>query len=264
MSYEFRFELLAPSRARPASVLGGIKDCAQLHEEQLRSIQRLRGRVYLCDGAIRSHDVDGDGCFVMKRDEQSWHLLLKCRNDNTVGCARYLVHPSTVALDQLNVIQCAQTQGRLWSEKVRLAVSADLERVKRENLSYVEVGGWAIKQEWRGSRAAAEVLLASYALAPLWGGCLASCTATVRHQSSSILRRFGGTGFEVHGQEVLPYYDDQYSSTMELLRFDSRFPMQKFVPMINEVTERMAGVEITRHVVKKSQGHHDVSLDHLE
>jgi predicted GNAT family N-acyltransferase len=239
MLNNYRFRLLVPSQTHICTAFSDRVD-DQLYDKDLASIQRLRGRVYLKDEAIQPWELDGDGRFAMNGDEQSWHLLLKTDDDTTIGCARYLVHSNTIAPENLGIFQSSIAWHREWGAKVRLAVEADLKRAREHNLSYVEIGGWALCEKWRGTRAALEILTASYALAPLWGGCLASCTATVRHRSASILRRVGGSSFEVAGEALPPYDDPRYGCTMELLRFDSRSPAERFVPLINQLQTAMA------------------------
>jgi hypothetical protein len=122
----------------------------------------------------------------MRGDERSWHLLLKSDDDRTIGCARYLVHRNTVSLEKLKILRSSIAGHQEWGERVRVAIEIDLKRAREQNLSYVEIGGLAPCEEWRETRAALDILTASYALAPAWGGCLASCTATVRHGLASI------------------------------------------------------------------------------
>ncbi len=207
----------------------------QLYGHYLASMQRLRGRVYLKDNAIKPCDLDRDGRFHMHSDEQSWHLLLVDETNEVIGCAKYLVHSSSVPYHRLRISQSALARDLSWADRVRSAVEVDLKRAREEKLAYVEVGGWALAEEWRGTRAALEILVGSFALGQLWGGSLGSCTATVRHSSSSMLRRLGGASFELGG-EALPSYDDpEYGCTMELLRFDYRTPAQRFLPLIDQL-----------------------------
>src|SRR5947209_5381686 len=104
MRQNYRFQLLAPPRTRP--VFGRTKINQQLYDQHLASMQSLRGRVYLKDGAIQPWELDEDGRFPMRGDEQSWHFLLIDGEENTVGCARYLVHPNTVPFEMLRIAQC--------------------------------------------------------------------------------------------------------------------------------------------------------------
>lgn len=242
MRQNYRFQLLAPPQTR--SVFGRTKINEQLYDQHLASMQRLRGRVYLKDGAIQPWEVDEDGRFAMRGDEQSWHFILIDDEERTMGCARYLVHPNTVPFEMLRIAQCPLVRSSRWGARVRDAVEADLQRARQENLSYVEIGGWALSEEWRGTRAALEILVASYALAHLWGGCLGTCMATARHHSSSILRRIGGSSFNVAGESIPPYEDARYGCMMELLRFDSHSPAQRFLPLINQLRAKVGNATL--------------------
>jgi len=235
MQQNYRFQLLAPPQTRFSASFGRAKFNEQLHCQYLAALQSLRGRIYLKDGAIQPWELKEDGRFPMAGDDQSWHFLLIDEYERTIGCAKYLVHPSTVPFEMLRIYHSPIMRDEHWGGKVRKAVEADLQRARREDLAYVEVGGWALSEEWRGTRAALEILVASYALGHLWGGCLGSCTATVRHHSASILRRIGGSSFCLGDEPIPPYQDPRYGCTMELLRFDSRSPAKRFVPLIDQL-----------------------------
>jgi hypothetical protein len=68
---------------------------------------------------------------------------------------------------------------------VRAAVESDLQETQQQGFSYLELGGWALGEEWRGTRAALEILVGSYALSHLWGGCM-------------VLRRYGSAWLLLH------------------------------------------------------------------
>ena len=234
------FQILAPSIARPTNSFARLKSDKQSYNHLLASMQRLRARVYLKDGAIQPWEIDNDGRFHMPGDEQCWHLLLVDDAKEVVGCARYLVHDKNVRYENLRVSHSPLAKDASWGEKLRTAVDSDLQRARAEGLCYVEVGGWALAEEWRNTKAALEILVGSFALGELWGGCLGSCTATVRHGSSSILRRIGGTSLRI-GDEVVPPYDDpEYGCVMEVLRFDYRSPTKRFMPFINQLTATLS------------------------
>ena len=254
MQPNYRFQLLAPAQAPSGWALSRSRTNEQLYRQHLASMQALRGRVYLKDGAIQPWELDEQGRFPMRGDEQNWHFLLIDDKEETIGCARYLVHPNNVAFENLRVAHSPVIRMPRWGERVRRAVEADLERARAENLSYVEVGGWALSEQWRGTRAALEILVASFALGQLWGGALGSCMATVRHQSSSMLRRMGGSAFSIDGQPIPPYEDPNYGCTMELLRFDSRSPAKRFLPVINQLRMKVANTPVIRGVRKHVWG----------
>jgi hypothetical protein len=240
MGQNYRFQLLAPSHSRTNSSVGRTKVDDVTYRKHLSSMQKLRGRVYLKDGAIQPWELDEDGHFEMRGDDRSWHFILLDDSDQAIGCARYLLHSNTISYDRLRVSQSFLARSAEWAAKVRHAVESDLRTARSEGFSYVEIGGWALAEEWRNTKAALEILVASYALAGLWGGCLGSCTATVRHGSSSILRRIGGASMGVDGCTLPPYEDPQYGCFMELLKFDSRFPEPRFLPLINQLRTQLS------------------------
>jgi hypothetical protein len=250
MQQNYRFQLLAPPETPCGGAFGRPNINKQLYDHFLASVQRLRGRVYLKDGAIQESELDDERRFSMPGDKRSWHFLLVDSSQNVIGGARYLVHPHSVSFDQLRVRHSALANDPKWADKVRQAVENDLRVARQNNFSYVEIGGWALAEEWRGTRAALEILVASYALAHLWGGCLGACAATARHGSSSILRRIGGASFQVAGDALPAYEDPQYGCQMELLRFDCRTPSKRFVPLIAQLRGKLAGLSILRPAEK--------------
>lgn len=241
MGPNYRFQLLAPPQPS-VEPFGRTRINQQLHRHYLTEMQRLRGEVYLKDGAIQDCEMEEDGRFVMRGDEQGWHLLLVDDSKRVIGCARYLVHSNEVSYDALRISHSALAKDAEWGPRVRDAVESDLEIAREKDYSYVEIGGWALAEEWRGTRAALEILLGSYALAHLWGGCLGACTATVRHSSSSMLRRIGGSPLMAGGLELPAYNDPQYDCQMELLRFDCRTPGPRFAPLISQLRSKLSDV----------------------
>ena len=255
MHDNYRFQLLAPPDCRLKRKFGRPKIDEQLYRQHLDLMQRLRGRVYLTDGAICQWELDEQGRYRMRGDEQSWHLLLVNPLNDVVGCARYLVHSPYVSFEKLRISQSELANRPEWRDKVRGAVEADLCRARKDNLTYVEIGGWALSQEWRGTRAALEILVASFALANLWGGCIGACTATARHHSSSMLRKIGGASMQFQGEDLPPYDDPQYGCRMELLKFDYRTPNERFVPLINQLSSRLSSCSVlTRAAAPVWQG----------
>src|SRR5262249_37841124 len=152
MRLNYRFQILAPPQTPFSASLGGAKISEQLYYQYLASMQSLRGRVYLKDGAVQPWELKEDGRFPMPADEQSWHFLLIDDEENTIGCARYLVHPNTVPLEMLRIYRAPIMRDPVWGDKVRKAVESDLHCARREDLAFVEIGGWALSEEWRGTR----------------------------------------------------------------------------------------------------------------
>src|SRR6185437_13089647 len=111
----YRFELLNP-RVR-----------GEQYDRYMRSMQKLRAKVYLHDGAIQASQVTPDGRYCTPGDEESWHLLLVNDQEEVGGCVRYLLHPNTVEFSDLLLRHSSLAQDRVWGPRLRAAVAADLE-----------------------------------------------------------------------------------------------------------------------------------------
>jgi hypothetical protein len=122
------------------------------------------------------------------------------------------------------------------------AINLELARARTDGMGYAEVGGWAVAEEGRCTSEGLLLALAAYSLGRMLGGSLGMTTATVRHSSSTILRRLGGSPLEADGEMVKPYFDPRYQCWMELLRFDSRRPSPKYVDLIELLKEKLTDV----------------------
>jgi len=220
--------LLAPSTAHVPVSFARLDVDPVRHRQLLETAQRLRARSYLHDGAIEPWQVSKDGRFKQEGDEQSWHLLVLDSTGKVGGCARYRPHRADVAFSTLSVSKSAIAKAQDWGPKLRGAIQADLQQARQRGIGYVECGGWALADDLRCSTEAVRMALSMYALARICGGVLGVTTATTRHHSSDILRRIGGQSLKVGPLDVPPYYDPQYACEMEILRFDSSAPQQRF------------------------------------
>ena len=117
---------------------------------------------------------------------------------------------------------------------------------RRRNFHFVEVGGWALADAYRGTKAALETLLASYALSQLFGGCISTCTATVRHGSSAILRKIGAYPLSHLDQPMPVYMDPEYGCDMEVLCFDSQIMESRFASLVGEIKADIIATPIIR------------------
>ncbi len=166
-------------------------------------MQRLRGRLYLEDKAIRAAALTLDGRHVLPDDDRSWHLLTLDSEGAVVGCARYLLHGRGVRFDALKVSRC------LWAmlphgAPLRLAVESELAIAQAAGLAYLEVGGWAMDRSIRCTTECLRSVLTTFAWSRTIGGALGIATATERNGSASILQRLGGQPLQWEGSELPP------------------------------------------------------------
>jgi len=207
-------------------------------------MQKMRGRIYLEEGAITKHQLDANGRHHSPADTDSWHLLTLNEHGSVSGCVRYREHLSSVSFQELGVKNSALAECGQWGTKFRAAVESDLEVARRRKVSVVEVGGWALAKERRCTGEALRTALAMYALAQILGDCVGMATATVRNRAASILRRIGGQDLEHGGETLPPYYDPQYKCRMEILRFTARTPNPKYWRWIDQIAADLLEVPV--------------------
>ena len=214
------------------------------HARLLGEVQRVRGGVYLADGAVRASQLTPDGRHVQPSDHDSWHLLVVAGNGAVQGCARYRHLTGNVGFDDLGVRESWLARCEQWGLSLRAAVESEIVQARRRGMAFAEVGGWAIVPEKRHTAEALRMAMATYSLAQILGGCVGISTATERHSSSSILRRIGGRSLEHRGEELPPYYDPQYRCRMEVLRFDSSQPDASCSKWVDQLSKRLADVSV--------------------
>lgn len=234
-----KFVLLAPKGAEVHPAFRNVNCEVGRYSEYLASMQTLRGRLYLEDGAIEPSDLSSDFRHVVPADRHSWHLLAVNRDGEISGFARYRPYSQAVSFDQLGVQHSSLAHCDEWSHKLRAAVESEIATAFARDMSYSEVGGWGLTEELRCTTAAIRIALATYALARIHGGSISIGTATLRHCSASILARIGGRQVCFNGVELPQYYDPQYKCMMRILRFDSDAPNPRYEPWIEAIREQL-------------------------
>lgn len=239
-----RFVLVAPPDAGLPQVFNRVSEDAARHAGLIDRLQRLRGNVYLEDGAVHAGELSADGRHLTPEDNRSWHLLMLNEQGGVNACAWYMQHEPPVSVQQLRVKNCALGMNPLWRDQLFSAVNQEITRASGSGLRYAEVGGWAVSKDTRCTSEGLLLALGAYSLGRLFGGALGLTTATVRHSSSTILRRLGGKSLEVNGRPIPTYFDSRYGCDMELLRFDSRAPNPKYTGLIDLLKDQLAATEV--------------------
>ena len=222
-----QFVVLPPSTHSVSKPFRSIEVNNRRYDDLLAEMQRFRGKVYADDGAIRTDELTSDGRHKVAIDDYSWHVLSLDRDGKICACLRYLEESFATNFDDLWVRHAAVADSPL-SWQFRQAVEREMSYARRMQLGFGEVGGWAVAEEHRGSLEPLRIILATYGLLGLLGGCMGVATATFRHHSTTILRRIGLASLCSDGAELPPYFDPYYGCQMEVLRFDSRFPNPKY------------------------------------
>jgi len=238
-----RLVLLAPSGRPTTTSFHNVQLAPDLHHDMLASMQRLRGAIYLEDGAIRPDQLI-DGRHVLDIDAGSWHLLVVDNENRVNGCMRYREYSNKVAFADLGVSSSALADRREWNYKLKKAVESEIALSRSLDLPFMEIGGWALHEEVRGTTEALRMALASYSLVRLLGGGVAISTVTRRNGSASILRRLGGRPLQHEQTEVPAYYEPHYDCEMEVLKFYSWAPNQRYDVWIEELKREIRSIPV--------------------
>lgn len=240
-----RLVLLSPGGVEIPTHFANVTYDTRQHRRLVREVQRLRGSVYLSEGNVRREQLSHDGLHETPEDARSWHLVMTDRQGHVTSCAWYLQHENTATLQELRIRHCPlATPDSQWREPLIGAVQSELARARRDRLRYAEVGGWAVAKERRCTSEGLLLALGAYGLCRILGGALGLTTANVKHSSSSILRRLGGSYLKFQGTPIPAYYDHRYNADIELLRFDSRAPATKYRGLIEVLQDRLAIVPV--------------------
>jgi hypothetical protein len=210
------------------------------HDRLLAGMQRLRGRVYLDDGAISREELTPDGRHQLDTDPKCWHVLSVDRQDNVTACLRYLDERDASTFRGLWVSHAALARCPRDGWKLRVAVEIGRQRARALRLGFGSVGGWAVAKDQRRTMEPVAIILATYGLLELLGGCVGVATATFRHHSAGILRKIGLGPLIWGGDALPPYFDPQYGCEMEILQFDSRYPSPKYRGAVTEFSAALS------------------------
>jgi hypothetical protein len=236
--------LLAPSLSAVPEAFTHAGVDVRRHEQLLSEMQKLRGAVYLEDKAITADQLTQDGRHRLDVDERSWHLLTLDGTGRVRGCSRYCLYPTAVSYSELGVAKSALAGNSQWGRLLQLAVDAQVALARKLQLGFAELGGWALAREHRCTTEALRIALGTYSLASLLGEAVGLSTVTVRNCSSSILKRLGGVPIDLAGFFLPAYHDPQYNCEMEILRFDSRYPADRFKDWIHGMRQQMIDVRV--------------------
>src|SRR5262249_30139104 len=97
-----KFVLLAPLESPVPGFFTRVHSDRNRHESLLGEMQRLRGRLYLQDGAIEPEELT-NGRHQLDIDEGSWHLLVMDQEDRVSGCMRYREYSNEASFPELSV-----------------------------------------------------------------------------------------------------------------------------------------------------------------
>lgn len=239
-----RHVVLAPRSAKIPGAFGNVANSPNDHDRMLSEIQRLRGRIYLREGAIQPSQLTADGRDACPVDHLAWHLLTLDQDGSVGGCVRMLVHPRQASFENLIVSHSTLAKCPERGLALRSAVGSEIVDARSAGSTVVEVGGWVLTETMRCSTEAVRLALGVWAWGRLLGGAVGIATATVRNHSARILGRIGGRPLRHCGEPIPQYFEPKYGCDIQILRFDSNSYNGRYAPIV----ESLCG-ELTRSPV---------------
>jgi len=223
-----QFKFLAPCSSDVPPSFSQLKVDPGRHEKLIFDTQMLRGHALKVCGPTGAQLLP-DGRHSQQIDADSWHILLQNGDGCILGCARY--RPLRGNADQLGASHAALARSLRYGPVFRSVVGQLLADTRKRNKQCGEAGGWVLRPEIRGSAAALNVALMTFALAEKLNCGLGITTATRMHHSAAMLCRIGA-----HRIVGLPaYYEPKYGSIIELLQFDLSQPNPRYAARLDKL-----------------------------
>jgi len=229
----FQFQLLAPSWGdvplghRPARVDD------HLHSKLIFDTQVVRGLALQEYGSVGTKLLP-DGRHYQQIDRECWHVLLQNSEGSVLGCARY--RPIKGGFAQLAASQSPLAYSDRYGAMLKSAIETQIVSAGTRNVHYGEAGAWALRREVRGTTAAVNIALMTFALAEHLGGGMGITTATRLYHSASILRRLGGQRLA----DLPAYYEPKYGSVIEILHFSSENLGSRYAARLEKLRSQIA------------------------
>jgi hypothetical protein len=226
------------------SAFRGASCAPEVHDDLLRRVQRLRGRIAVEEGALRSWQLTPDGRDLSPLDVRAWHLLTLESDGTVAGCMRMLVHPENTSFDSLTLSHTSMAACPIRGKLLRSAVHSEIRHASRIGASLVEAGGWVLHESLRRSTAGARLALAVWAWSRLMGGTVGLATATLRNHSSDMLSRIGGRALAHEGRDFQPYYEPKYGCEIQLMRFDSWVYEPRYAAIVENLCAELSDTPV--------------------
>lgn len=245
---DFELCCLAPDYAHIPTYLRCVHRDDKAYHGLLAEIQRFRGRVYVQDGAIPETALDTQRRHYTPYDLDCWHIAVLDEAKRVCAVIRNLFLPQRevkVSLASLQVHALLERIVGTTRIDFQTALERYIENARMETPFILETGGWAVDPDVRNAAVAPITMATSWALGRIHGGARGIGSATMRHGSATMSRRFGGFGIPRDPHSTLgPFYDSYYQCEMQILGFDSRILNPLFESTVCDIQQALRGIPI--------------------
>jgi len=204
----------------------------QDYDTTLSAIQKLRGTVYVADGALSTSALDVEGRHISEDDEHSYHLVLW--NGQIEGCMRIRVYEQPPEASALRVYDLVRRMPEEIIPRYHTALCDFIQQWHARGYLIGEAGGWAVGSNYKGSTISLVLPLADWAFSRMQK-LVHLASSTQRNGSADMLRRLGGWRLSLGEEELPPFYDSAYQCQMELQGFCADILNPQFEPAVEDL-----------------------------
>ncbi len=223
-----QFVVLPPAGVRIPGVFRRTEFDNHRYSKMMAAMQRMRGKTYLDDGAIRPEDLTADGRHETPADERAWHVLSVDAGGNAAPRLRYLDERHSTGFPR--ALGESRGHGALPADGLESCARRLNSGCRERAPAALDSAAWGgVGPQPPAERRTMEpvsVILATYGLLELLGGCIGVATATFRHHSAGILRKIGLSPLDPGAvAELEALFRPQIRvRNGEILEFDSAHP----------------------------------------
>lgn len=236
--------MLAP--ALPWPTFKNVVQDKERWQQLLNEACRLRGRIYLADGAIESTDLDPNGALVLPLDHRSWHLLA-VRADGAVKAAlRLTMAPLSDRERAGRLVHVEESLGRTGMPLAyRLAAEKFLSEAEltwgKQRPDWFTTSGWAADPSAGAS--GVMLALATWAWTRLSSCACSLAVATERHGAIRQLVKCGASPLFPKDQPPL-YFDAAYGCHVGLVGGRVYREADSFSPKVERLAATLSESEV--------------------
>lgn len=241
--------LLAPAGA-PVEAFANVTRDATAHEAMLHRVQRLRGEVYVDDGAAPEQLLDASGRHVAADDPLRWHIVLLDPEDAPIACVSLRLHMADARPEEVTVYELAHlADDDTFAPRLHRALGDVIDLARSEQVHFGEAGGMAVSTRVQHVGLGLVMSLAGWSLCRVVGHHIGVSGAGVRNGISSIHQRSGAWRLHDHEEALPQVLHPVFQDPIEVLGFDTRKPSDKCQPRLAALAEHLPECMVLADVV---------------
>jgi hypothetical protein len=253
--------LIASDTRQVPGSFSNVQENNRLHATLLREVQRLRGRVYVRDGAIPPSSLDSQGRHVSPHDNTAWHIVLREESGRVLGSIRVTLYchaDGPIPLDSLHVARLLERCPASSRPDYLVALTDFIGKSRQAMPCFFEAAGLVVAPEVRSPSVTPVIMASICSLSLAFGGAWGTGAATNRHNTAAMWKRYGGFPLPYGAGTLRPYYDDYHGCEMEILGFSTDRLHPVLAPTVSDIETALRSIPVitsssTEHIAKPAR-----------